>query len=188
MCPPGLATVSVSDAAYAAAEEPGRTPSYYFNWLSARKALADETTSFTPAVSLIIGLNVALGLLLDAGLDERFELHRNLGRACRAGIKAMGVELFSPDEDRSAVVTAVKRARGHRRLEGRPDPARPLRHPDRGRPGRAQGQDLPHRPHRLLRRLRHHDGARRDRARARRHGRRHHARRRRHRRARGVRA
>src|SRR5205823_8671657 len=57
MSPPGLATVSVSDAAYAAAEEPGRTPSYYFNWLSARKALADETTSFTPAVSLIIGLN-----------------------------------------------------------------------------------------------------------------------------------
>jgi aspartate aminotransferase-like enzyme len=112
MCPPGLATVSVSDAAYAAAEEPGRTPSYYFNWLSARKALADETTSFTPAVSLIIGLNVALGLLLHAGLDERFELHRNLGRACRAGIKAMGLELFSPDEDRSAVVTAVKAPEG----------------------------------------------------------------------------
>jgi aspartate aminotransferase-like enzyme len=112
MCPPGLATVSVSDAAYAAAEEPGRTPSYYFNWLSARKALADETTSFTPAVSLIIGLNVALGLLLDAGLEERFALHRNLGRACRAGIKAMGLQLFSPDEDRSAVVTAVSAPEG----------------------------------------------------------------------------
>src|SRR5436305_971080 len=112
MCPPGLATVSVSDAAYAAAEAPGRTPSFYFNWLSARKALADETTSFTPAVSLIIGMNVALGLLLDAGLEERFALHRNLGRACRAGIKAMGLELFSPDEDRSAVVTAVRAPEG----------------------------------------------------------------------------
>jgi aspartate aminotransferase-like enzyme len=112
MCPPGLATVSVSDAAYAAAEEPGRTPSYYFNWLSARKALADETTSFTPAVSLIIGLNVALGLLLEAGLESRFELHRKLGRACREGIKAMGLELFSPDEDRSAVVTAVRAPEG----------------------------------------------------------------------------
>src|SRR4051795_3729408 len=112
MCPPGLATVSVSAAGSAAAEEPGRTPSYYFNWLSARKALADETTSFTPAVSLIIGMNVALGLLLDAGLEERFELHRKLGRACRAGIKAMGLELFSPDEDRSAVVTAVRAPEG----------------------------------------------------------------------------
>ncbi|MDX6672804.1 MAG: hypothetical protein QOH11_222, partial [Solirubrobacteraceae bacterium] len=112
MCPPGLATVSVSDAAYAAAEAPGRTPSYYFNWLSARKALADETTSFTPAVSLILGLNVALGLLLEAGLESRFELHRLLGKACREGIKAMGLELFSPDEDRSAVVTAVRAPEG----------------------------------------------------------------------------
>jgi aspartate aminotransferase-like enzyme len=108
MCPPGLATVAVSPAGYAAAEEPGRIPSFYFNWLSARKALADESTSFTPAVSLIIGMNVALGMLLDAGLDNRFELHRRLGRACREGIKAMGLELFSPDEDRSAVVTAVR--------------------------------------------------------------------------------
>jgi aspartate aminotransferase-like enzyme len=108
MCPPGLATISVSQAAYDAAEQPGRIPSFYFNWLSARKSLADETTAFTPAVTLIIGMNVALGLLLDAGLEERFELHRRLGRACRAGIKAMGLELFSPDEDRSAVATAVR--------------------------------------------------------------------------------
>jgi aspartate aminotransferase-like enzyme len=31
-----------------------------------------------------------------------------LGRAARAGAKAMGLELFSPDDDRSAVVTAVR--------------------------------------------------------------------------------
>ena len=31
-----------------------------------------------------------------------------LGRATRAGIKAMGLELFSPDDDSSAVVTAVR--------------------------------------------------------------------------------
>jgi aspartate aminotransferase-like enzyme len=35
-----------------------------------------------------------------------------LGRACRAGAKAMGLELFSPDEDRSAVVTAVRTPEG----------------------------------------------------------------------------
>ena len=77
-----------------------------------REALADETTSFTPAVSLILGLNVALGLLLDAGLESRFELHRLLGKACREGIKAMGLELFSPDDDSSAVVTAVRMPEG----------------------------------------------------------------------------
>ena len=59
-------------------------------------------------MSLIVALDVALGLLLDGGLDDAFERHIRLGRACRAGIKAMGLELFSPDEDRSAVVTAVR--------------------------------------------------------------------------------
>ena len=36
-----------------------------------------------------------------------FERHIRLGRAARAGAKAMGLELFSPDEERSAVVTAI---------------------------------------------------------------------------------
>jgi aspartate aminotransferase-like enzyme len=51
---------------------------------------------------------VALGLLLEDGLDAAFERHVRLGRACRAGVTAMGLELFSPDEDRSAVVTAAR--------------------------------------------------------------------------------
>jgi len=55
---------------------------------------------------------VALGMILDEGLEKRFKLHTELGRACRAGIKAMGLELFSPDEDRSAVVTAAKAPEG----------------------------------------------------------------------------
>jgi aspartate aminotransferase-like enzyme len=112
MLPPGLAAVSISDAARAASEEPGRCPSFFLNWPAAQKALGNETTAFTPAVTLILGMNVALGIILEAGLENRFELHRKLGRACRAGIKAMGLELFSPDEDRSAVVTAVKAPEG----------------------------------------------------------------------------
>ncbi|MGD0272496.1 MAG: alanine--glyoxylate aminotransferase family protein [Gaiellaceae bacterium] len=112
MTPPGLAAVSISEAATAASQEPGRNPSFFFNWAAAQKALANETTAYTPAVTLILGLNVALGLLLEEGLETRFELHRKLGRACRAGIKAMGLELFSPDEDRSAVVTAAKAPEG----------------------------------------------------------------------------
>ena len=47
-------------------------------------------------------------MILDAGLDAAFERHVRLGRATRAGIKAMGLELFSPDDDTSAVVTAIR--------------------------------------------------------------------------------
>ena len=63
-------------------------------------------------MSLVLGLDVALGLLLDDGLDAAFERHVRLGRACREGIKAMGLELFSPDDDSAAVVTAVRTPEG----------------------------------------------------------------------------
>jgi len=56
----------------------------------------------------VLGLDVALGILLDEGLEAAFDRHAALGRAAREGVKAMGLELFSPDEDRSAVVTAVR--------------------------------------------------------------------------------
>jgi len=112
MLPPGLAAVSISDAARAASEEPGRCPSFFLNWPAALKALGNETTAFTPAVTLVLGMNVALGMMLEEGLEARYDMHKRLGRACRAGIKAMGLELFSPDEDRSAVVTAAKAPEG----------------------------------------------------------------------------
>ena len=49
---------------------------------------------------------------LDGGLEQAFERHRLLGRACREGAKAMGLELFSPDDDSAAVVTAIKAPEG----------------------------------------------------------------------------
>jgi aspartate aminotransferase-like enzyme len=105
MTPPGLAMASVSEGAWAAR---GDSPRFYFDWERTRKAQASLDAPFTPPVSLVAGLDVALGLLLDAGLEATFERHVRLGRACREGAKAMGLELFSPDEDRSAVVTAIR--------------------------------------------------------------------------------
>jgi len=106
MTPPGLSLTSVSSAAW---ERCARTttPRFYFDWQKLRASLETGTTPFTPAVSLVAALDVALGLLLEEGLDAAFARHAALGRACREGAKAMGLELFSPDEERSAVVTAI---------------------------------------------------------------------------------
>jgi aspartate aminotransferase-like enzyme len=109
MTPPGLGTVAVSEAAYAAT---GSTPRFYFDWQRTRKAQQKHDAAFTPPVSLVAGLNVALGLLLEEGLERAFERHVRLGRAARAGVKALGLELFSPDDDTSAVVTAIKAPEG----------------------------------------------------------------------------
>ena len=105
MTPPGLAMVTASERAWAAR---GDSPRFYFDWERTRKGQASLNAPFTPPVSLVAGLDVALGMLLEAGLESVFDRHVRLGRACREGAKAMGLELFSPDEERSAVVTAIR--------------------------------------------------------------------------------
>jgi serine---pyruvate transaminase len=105
MAPPGLAMASVPEHVLARAK-PSR--SYYFDWKRNKKAQDALDAAFTPAVSIIRGLDVALGLLLGQGLEAAFERHVRLGRATRAGAKAMGLELFSPDDDSAAVVTAIR--------------------------------------------------------------------------------
>jgi serine---pyruvate transaminase len=106
MTPPGLATVSVSPDVWTEVDSEAASR-YYFDWGRTRYAQETFDPSFTPAVSIVVGLDIALGLLLAEGLEQAFERHARLGRACRAGVKAMGLELFSPDDDRSAVVTAI---------------------------------------------------------------------------------
>jgi serine---pyruvate transaminase len=107
MCPPGLAFASVSPRAFDLAGQ-ATSPRYYFDWERTRASQAKGENPFSPAISLYRGLEVALRMILDEGLEAAHERHVRLGRACRAGVKAMGLELFSPDEDRAAVVTAIR--------------------------------------------------------------------------------
>jgi aspartate aminotransferase-like enzyme len=106
MCPPGLSLATVSPAAWERCER-AALPRFYFDWRRHRRLLESLSTPYTPAVSTVAALDVALGLLLEEGLEGAFARHAALGRACREGAKAMGLELFSPDEERSAVVTAI---------------------------------------------------------------------------------
>ncbi len=106
MTPPGLSLTTVSTHAWERSKR-STMPRFYLDWEKMQAALATGSTPFTPAVTLVAALDVALGLLLEEGLDAAFARHAALGRACREGAKAMGLELYSPDEERSAVVTAI---------------------------------------------------------------------------------
>ena len=106
MTPPGLSLTTVSQAAWERSRR-STLPRYYFDWERMRAALEGGSTPFTPAVTVVASLDVSLGLLLEEGLEAAFARHAALGRACREGAKAMGLELYSPDEERSAVVTAI---------------------------------------------------------------------------------
>src|SRR5918997_1492562 len=107
MTPPGLAFASVSERAleYAASRGGGR---YYFDWGRTIKSQRTGASPFTPAVSLFLGLDVALGMIEAEGLDDVMARHRLLAGATRAGVAAMGLELFGDPDERSTVVTAVE--------------------------------------------------------------------------------
>jgi aspartate aminotransferase-like enzyme len=106
MTPPGLSFVAISERAWAKSET-AALPRFYWDWAALRKAQAKGSTRFTPATSTVVALAEALRLLLADGLETAFARHVAIGRACRAGVKALGLELYSPDEDRAAVLTAV---------------------------------------------------------------------------------
>lgn len=108
MTPPGLGFVSVSERAWKA-HEGSTMPRYYFDFTAAKKAYEKDPpqTAWTPAVSVIIQLDLALRQILDEGVENVFERHVLLGRAARAGVKGMGLKLFGPDEDMNSAVTAA---------------------------------------------------------------------------------
>lgn len=107
MCPPGLGFASVSERAleYAAGKPGGR---YYFDWGKNAKAQAKGNSAFTPAVPLFLGLDVALDMILEEGLEDVLARHALLARATRAGIAAIGLEVYGDADERSTVVTAVE--------------------------------------------------------------------------------
>ncbi len=107
--PPGLSIVSVSEKAWRLSEQV-KGPRYYFNFLKERKALGRQTTAYTPAVSLIIGLGEVLKGFKEMGLDKLFAHHARLSGATRAAAKAMGLELFAKVP--SEAITVIKAPEG----------------------------------------------------------------------------
>ncbi len=113
MCPPGLAFASASERALAAAAaHPGGR--FLLDWTrtAAGQGETPANSPFTPAVTLFRALDVALELLLDEGLDNVFARHALLAQATRAGISAIGLERFGPDDDAANVVTVARMPAG----------------------------------------------------------------------------
>lgn len=104
MLPPGLAFLSVSPAAAAAAKA-STLPKFYFSVPKALAALAKNDTAYTPAVSLTYALRAALAMLLEEGMEQVVARHGRLAAATRAGVEALGLSLFSKCP--SNVATAV---------------------------------------------------------------------------------
>jgi aspartate aminotransferase-like enzyme len=105
MIPPGLAYIALSPKAWTMVEA-SRCPKFYFDLKKARQALENQTSPWTPAVSLIIQQKKALEIIRELGLGKLIDHHRILADATRAGVKALGLELLA--ERPGNILTAVK--------------------------------------------------------------------------------
>ncbi|MDX8384633.1 MAG: alanine--glyoxylate aminotransferase family protein, partial [Ghiorsea sp.] len=104
MLPPGLATMGVSEKAWQMIESGEGCRTFYFDLLTERKnqQQGKDTTAWTPAASLIIGLNEVLKMMLEEGLDNLYARHKLLAEGARAGFKALGMKLVSSTPATSA--------------------------------------------------------------------------------------
>ena len=106
MAPPGLALVSVSERAWAQ-QAKARAPRYYFDWKEIKAWASQGMTPFTPAVSVVYGLQEGLHMIEEEGLDAVYERHARLARGMQAGLQALGFQLFAQDGYRSNTVTSA---------------------------------------------------------------------------------
>ncbi len=94
MLPPGLANVSVSAKAWDVIDKIS-APVFYLNFKAYRKSLAKNDVPYTPAVSLIRGLKVALDMLNDIGIEKVWSRTAILAKATREACKALGLTVYS---------------------------------------------------------------------------------------------
>lgn len=111
MLPPGLALAAVSERAWYVIEK-NPAPRFYLDLLAYKKNLEKDTTPFTPAVSLLFGLQEALNMLEDEGLENVFKRHQLLKMMTRAGVRALGLELMTTEQDASPTVTSIHGGKG----------------------------------------------------------------------------
>ena len=109
--PPGMAPITVNSRVEDLLRA-RKTPvgSWYFDLTPILTMWGSERTyHHTPPVSLIYGMREALRIVVEEGLEARWERHQQNQRALVAGLEAMGLELFVANPaDRLVTVTAVK--------------------------------------------------------------------------------
>ncbi len=107
MIPPGLAFLTANERAWKVYEQ-CKHPSFYFDWAAHKKAVEGDTTPFTPAVNLIVGLNQALKMIKDEGIESMNARHKRHCYALRNALRAINLELLvKDDKNASHSITSI---------------------------------------------------------------------------------
>jgi len=109
--PPGMAMLCCSENAWRACER-AAMPRFYFDLQRHREAQEKGSSPFTPAVSIVFALDVALDYMLRETSARVFERHRGAAERARARVRAMGLDLFADESHASPTVTAIRLPEG----------------------------------------------------------------------------
>jgi aspartate aminotransferase-like enzyme len=107
MMPPGLAFVSVSDKAWQKIDANTSLRAFYFDLRKYRESLKTNDAPFTPANTLLRAMRVSLKQLRAEGLENAWARSSRTAAAARAGVQALGLELFAREPAESLTVFKV---------------------------------------------------------------------------------
>ncbi|MBR1619425.1 alanine--glyoxylate aminotransferase family protein [bacterium] len=107
MIPPGLAFLVANERAWKVYEQ-CKHPSFYWDWAAYRKSTQANSTPFTPAVNLFVGLDKALEMIKEEGIENMNARHARHCNALRSAIRAIGLELVvKEDKCASHSITSI---------------------------------------------------------------------------------
>lgn len=106
MSPPGIAVIAAGRRAFEVAAVSG-SRRFFLDFHRMKAAIEDGTTTYTPAISVILGMDAALSLIEKEGLENVYRRHSNIVRKCRRGLTDAGLECFVNDSIASPTITSV---------------------------------------------------------------------------------
>lgn len=106
MLPPGLAFIALSEKAWKFAGK-STLPKFYFDFKKELKNLVKNQNAYTPAISLIMGLDQSLKMIRQEGLEKIFSRHARLSKATREAVKTLGLQLYAPLAPSDALTAVV---------------------------------------------------------------------------------
>lgn len=113
LLPPGLSFNAVSQKALEVARS-GGMPRSYWDWDEQIQANKNGAFPYTPATNLLYGLEVAIEMLHEEGLDTVFARHDRHAQTTRNAVQAWGLEVLCQNpENYSSSLTAVVVPDGH---------------------------------------------------------------------------
>ena len=113
MLPPGMSFNAISPKALEAYKN-SKMPKSYFDWGQMLENNKNGFYPYTPAINLLYGLDEAINMLLEEGLDNVFARHKRHAEATRLAVEAWGLEILAKNPvERSDSITAILIPEGH---------------------------------------------------------------------------